>query len=151
VSISTGHQVSEERPNRTLYLQHRENKLGMQQRLDTNSSGVLRSVHAYISGYLSGTTDIEMKRIIAEAGGQVVYVILCAPDPNDEHANSSHGQYGTNPVHPHYHFSVVERFEDTSYIDHQDEKFAVRGPAGVDSRLYRQGKAAAGEKIQHIY
>jgi hypothetical protein len=47
-------------------------KLRMQQGLGSNSGGVLRAVRAYLSGYLSGTTDIEMKRLITEAGGQTV-------------------------------------------------------------------------------
>lgn len=36
---------------------------------------VLRNVRAYIDGFLENTTDIEMKRIITQAGGEV----LCVP------------------------------------------------------------------------
>ncbi|EKM80167.1 hypothetical protein AGABI1DRAFT_73092 [Agaricus bisporus var. burnettii JB137-S8] len=75
VSISTGHQVSEDRPNRILYLQDRKKKLDIQRQSDSSSNGVLRSVRAYISGYLNGTTDVEMRRIIVEAGGQTVMMI----------------------------------------------------------------------------
>jgi hypothetical protein len=31
--------------------------------------GVLSGVRIYIGGYLAGTTDIEMKRIVSSAGG----------------------------------------------------------------------------------
>ncbi|KXN86405.1 DNA repair protein REV1 [Leucoagaricus sp. SymC.cos] len=74
VSISTGHQIGEERQNRRLYLQDRERKLSAQRNPSTNSNGILRSVRVYLSGYSDGTTDIEMKRIITEAGGQAVMV-----------------------------------------------------------------------------
>jgi hypothetical protein len=37
-------------------------------------SSVLSNTRIYINGYLRGTTDIEMKRVIAEAGGQVLFV-----------------------------------------------------------------------------
>ena len=37
-------------------------------------SSVLSNTSIYINGYLRGTTDIEMKRVIAEAGGQVLFV-----------------------------------------------------------------------------
>ena len=68
--------MAEEHFNRRLYLVERERKLqaqDSQHRAAGNSSGVLQSVCVYISGYLSGTTDIEMKRIVKEAGGGIVY------------------------------------------------------------------------------
>jgi len=37
-------------------------------------SSVLSNTSIYINGYLRGTTDIEMKRVITEAGGQVLFV-----------------------------------------------------------------------------
>ena len=37
-------------------------------------SSVLSNTRIYINGYLRGTTDIEMKRVITEAGGQVLFV-----------------------------------------------------------------------------
>lgn len=33
----------------------------------------MRNVRIYINGYLEGTTDIEMKRIVTIAGGQIMY------------------------------------------------------------------------------
>ncbi|KAF9451643.1 hypothetical protein P691DRAFT_796463 [Macrolepiota fuliginosa MF-IS2] len=75
VSISTGHQVNEERINRRLYLEDREKKLGAQPgHHSSDSTGVLRSVRVYLSGYLKDTTELEMKRIISEAGGETVLV-----------------------------------------------------------------------------
>jgi hypothetical protein len=37
-------------------------------------SSILSNTRIYINGYLRGTTDIEMKRVITEAGGQVLFV-----------------------------------------------------------------------------
>ena len=37
---------------------------------------VMQGVRVYINGYLSDTTDIEMKRTVALAGGQVLFVSL---------------------------------------------------------------------------
>ncbi|TFK43403.1 hypothetical protein BDQ12DRAFT_674921 [Crucibulum laeve] len=76
ISTTSGHQVAEDRPNRRLYSNDRERKLLVQRTSVVSSSGKglpLASARVYIGGYLSGTTDIEMKRLIAEAGGHVVY------------------------------------------------------------------------------
>jgi len=72
VSVSTGHQVAEERQNRRLYLQDRQGKLDAQWARNSKSNGIFQSVCVYLSGYLNGTTDIEIKRVIAEGGGQTV-------------------------------------------------------------------------------
>jgi hypothetical protein len=75
VSFATGHQVSDGRKQQGReYGEQRKEKLKVQQ--NSASSGVLGGTRIYIDGYLEGTTDIEMKRIIAEAGGQVLYVLL---------------------------------------------------------------------------
>lgn len=79
-SVATGHQVSEGRGNRRLYLQHREQKLGVQRDASEsaiNEPQVLRNVRVYINGFLNETTDIEMKRIVIAAGGQAL------PTPSD--------------------------------------------------------------------
>lgn len=73
ISTSTGHQVAEDRPDRRLYSIDREKKLILQ-RGSKNSAlerKVLSDVRVYINGYLSCTTDIEMKRLVVEAGGHV--------------------------------------------------------------------------------
>ncbi|KAJ7684031.1 hypothetical protein B0H17DRAFT_1073315 [Mycena rosella] len=73
-STSTGHQVSEGKTNRRLYLEDRARKIKVQ----TNAAAapdepqVLVNVRCYINGFLADTTDLEMKRIIVTAGGKVL-------------------------------------------------------------------------------
>jgi len=76
VSAATGHQRGERRGrgDGKQYFEDRNKKLHLQRNQEQSSSGVLRSVRVYIGGYLSGTTDIEMKRIISLAGGTTLYV-----------------------------------------------------------------------------
>jgi len=53
----------------------RSNKLREQQReRATSDVGILRNTRIYINGYLESTTDLEMKRIVVEAGGEIVQV-----------------------------------------------------------------------------
>lgn len=62
--------------NRTRqYLEERGKKLSIQRHEETRNDEpqVLRNVRAYINGFLSDTTDIEMKRIVTRAGGQILY------------------------------------------------------------------------------
>ena len=40
---------------------------------------VMRGVRVYINGYLRDTTDIEMKRTVTLAGGQVLFVSPTLP------------------------------------------------------------------------
>ncbi|KAG9317444.1 hypothetical protein JVU11DRAFT_1644 [Chiua virens] len=72
VSATTGHQRGEGRTphgvSAKVYFGDRSSKLSLQRR-EKSLQGVLNNVRVYIDGYLSGTTDIEMKRIIAGAGG----------------------------------------------------------------------------------
>lgn len=74
-STATGHQRSDGRGNHKPYLEARSKKLAEQ--LPTRDSapetGVLRGVRVYIDGYLANSTDIEMKRIVKLAGGDVMY------------------------------------------------------------------------------
>lgn len=75
ISVSTGHQVSEGTTNRRKYLEDRAKKLKIQMKDKASTRSdpqVLDNVRVYIDGFLSGTTDIEMKRIISGAGGQNV-------------------------------------------------------------------------------
>lgn len=77
VSATTGHQRGAGRtPHGTsakAYFEDRSRKLSLQRRNET-PEGVLSKVRIYIDGYLSGTTDIEMKRIIAQGSGTTLYV-----------------------------------------------------------------------------
>jgi hypothetical protein len=74
-SPATGHQRSEERYNRSLYLHDRSRKL-KEQLSATNSTAVLGGVSIWIDGYLEDTTDIEMKEVVKAAGGEIKYVHL---------------------------------------------------------------------------
>lgn len=46
----------------------------MQREADKSSSetDILKNTRIYIGGYLESTTDIEMKRLVVQAGGQIV-------------------------------------------------------------------------------
>lgn len=83
VSAASGHQRSDRRGcghNRG-YIDDRSKKLEVQKHDNANDlypvkrdetegkRGVLSGVRVYIGGYLAGTTDIEMKRIVSGAGG----------------------------------------------------------------------------------
>ncbi|KAF9569342.1 hypothetical protein CPC08DRAFT_623490, partial [Agrocybe pediades] len=77
VSCATGHQRSEGRADRSSYMAERTHKLRAQRDdskgSSSNGKDVLKDVYVYIDGYLESTTDIEMKRLVAQAGGQVVF------------------------------------------------------------------------------
>lgn len=71
--MATGHQRSDGRGNQRPYLDARRKKLSDQRPEQESSTGanVLHGVRIYIGGYLDNSTDIEMKRIVALAGGQI--------------------------------------------------------------------------------
>jgi len=87
-SMCTGHQRSEgRRHHEKEYLEDRKKKLGDQQfqnvrstergvieRLGGSQAQILDRVRVYIDGYLDNMTDIEMKRIVASAGGRIMLV-----------------------------------------------------------------------------
>ncbi|TCD70825.1 hypothetical protein EIP91_001515 [Steccherinum ochraceum] len=73
-SAASGHQRSDGRMN-TEHLKARSDKLSDQygrRDAETSIGGVLQNVKVYIDGYLDNTTDIEMKRIVTLAGGNVL-------------------------------------------------------------------------------
>jgi hypothetical protein len=72
VSLATGHQKPEGSSHRRAYAKERNAKLKDQR--DETITSVLSNTRIYINGYLRGTTDIEMKRVITEAGGQILFV-----------------------------------------------------------------------------
>jgi len=76
VSLASGHQRSERRSGVRAhdYLQDRTSKLTEQREDRTPETMILCGVRVYINGYLSDTTDIEMKRIVTQAGGGTVSV-----------------------------------------------------------------------------
>lgn len=67
--MATGHQRSDGRTHQGQYMETRSKKLANQ--LPEKSDKILRNVRVYIDGYLDNTTDIEMKRIVTIAGGEV--------------------------------------------------------------------------------
>ena len=71
VAFATGHQVAEGSRKQRPYMLYRTEKPSIQ-RETTNYAGVLKDTKIYINGYLESITDIELKRIIAQAGGQIV-------------------------------------------------------------------------------
>lgn len=77
VSATTGHQRGERRTphgvSAKAYFEERSRKLS-RQRENATPKSVLNNVRVYIDGYVSGTTEIEMKRIITQAGGTTLYV-----------------------------------------------------------------------------
>ncbi|KAI9001444.1 hypothetical protein BD414DRAFT_474646 [Trametes punicea] len=73
-SAATGHQRGEGRGPNKSYWEARTKKLADQlPEKPTEGQQVLRNVKVYINGYLEDTTDIEMKRIVTLAGGQVLH------------------------------------------------------------------------------
>ncbi|KAH9977893.1 BRCT domain-containing protein [Lactifluus volemus] len=70
VSLTTGHQRPDGRANRQPYMKIRSQKLKDQR--EEMVLGILKNTRIYINGYLRDTTDIEMKRIVTEAGGHVI-------------------------------------------------------------------------------
>ncbi|KAF8161158.1 BRCT domain-containing protein [Crassisporium funariophilum] len=74
VAFATGHQISEERKNQRLYMNERKAKLSVQRESIRSSSEleILKGCRIYINGYLESTTDIELKRLVFQAGGQIV-------------------------------------------------------------------------------
>jgi len=73
-STATGHQVSEGRTDRRLYLEDRARKITAQssEAAEQEQPPILVNVRCYINGFLAGTTDLEMKRLIISAGGKVL-------------------------------------------------------------------------------
>jgi hypothetical protein len=65
--------VAENGGRRREYFEYRNQKLRDQR--EESKSKLLENVRIYINGYLSNTTDIEMKRMITLAGGRVMLVV----------------------------------------------------------------------------
>ena len=73
--MASGHQRSERRGGvRTSYFQDRKKKIVEQNEEPVSKARLLDNVRVYINGYLSDTTDIEFKRIVCLAGGQIMWV-----------------------------------------------------------------------------
>ena len=74
VAFATGHQVAQERIDQRAYMSYREEKLQSQREVNNidESNSIMKGVKIYVNGYLEGTTDIEIKKIVVQCGGQVV-------------------------------------------------------------------------------
>lgn len=70
--MTGGHERSERRGRRPEYLEERKIKLDKQTSERGQDSRVLDGTKVYINGYLNGTTDIEMKRILSLGGATVL-------------------------------------------------------------------------------
>ncbi|KAJ3548470.1 hypothetical protein NMY22_g1255 [Coprinellus aureogranulatus] len=77
LSTSTGHQMTEDTMSRKRYFKERSEALHNQQKPSAPSAaptaGIFRNTRIYINGYLEGTTDIEIKRLVIEGGGKVLF------------------------------------------------------------------------------
>lgn len=75
LSTTTGHQVAEDTMSRRRYFKERTAALHVQQKPSQPSApatGIFRNTRIYINGYLEGTTDIEIKRLVIEGGGKIL-------------------------------------------------------------------------------
>jgi hypothetical protein len=66
---------------------------------------IFRNVRVYINGFLDDTTDIEMKRIIIQYGGQVVCVQV--PLSLDVHLNHRSTKLYSLWVYPYLDFTAA--------------------------------------------
>ncbi|EJU06428.1 hypothetical protein DACRYDRAFT_19592 [Dacryopinax primogenitus] len=72
-SAATGHQRSDGRRSQ-LYFKSRNIKLREQAKERGHENEVFHGCVVYINGYMNGTTDLEVKRIVGLGGGRVRYM-----------------------------------------------------------------------------
>ena len=79
VTFASGHQVAQERIHQAAYITYREDKLQIQHEANNsigdNNNALFKGVKVYINGYLEGTTDIEVKKVVVQCGGQIAWVV----------------------------------------------------------------------------
>lgn len=145
VSFATGHQVSEGRKHQGReYAEQRKEKLKGQQ--NSAPSGVLGGTRIYIDGYLEGTTDIEMKRIIAEAGGQVMYVLLIPsglPSIDPNRPKFSPNQVICFSMHTHPDFSRIEWLKNQCFSYQEVAKYRPRRQTCLGPRQHHAREETA--------
>jgi len=73
-AFASGHQISEGPRKQGSIMATRRSKLREQRERVASDVGILRNTRIYINGYLESTADLEMKRIVVEAGGEIVQV-----------------------------------------------------------------------------
>ena len=137
--MATGHQRSDGRANQKPYLDARKKKLSEQrpepEATSPGANNVLRGVRIYIGGYLDNSTDIEMKRIVKAAGGEVLSVLL----PFFAFLVSP----GVPQVyrlwrHAHSYVPAAERLKDPEDFIWQVEVYSSRRPTGMDHGQHRR-------------
>jgi hypothetical protein len=114
-------------------MSYREDKLQIQREADSSNGDdgnlILKGVKVYINGYLEGTTDTEIKKVIVQCGGRVVCVasklessmvilILCQ-------------QWCRVAVHPHSHIQGFEWIQNPQNLDGQKLQ-SIRCETGMD-------------------
>jgi len=72
-SVATGHQRAEGRRSQD-YFKSRNSKLRDQAKERGQENQVFASCVVYINGYMKGTTDLEVKRVVGLGGGRLRYV-----------------------------------------------------------------------------
>ncbi|KZP00016.1 hypothetical protein CALVIDRAFT_552878 [Calocera viscosa TUFC12733] len=72
-SVATGHQRAEGRRSQ-MYFKSRNTKLRDQAKERGQENDVFRGCVVYVNGYMKGTTDLEVKRIVGLGGGRARYV-----------------------------------------------------------------------------
>ncbi|KAF8517829.1 hypothetical protein JB92DRAFT_2904718 [Gautieria morchelliformis] len=102
-SCATGHQRGDYR-RLSEHSKSRSEKLESQrQEKGRGGKAVLEGIRIYVGGYMAGTTDIEMKRIVTMAGGKVMLTSAGAT-----HILTSQGLSGSK-LHKHLHSSTVNK------------------------------------------
>lgn len=144
-SAATGHQRSEGRGPHKSYLEVRAKKLAEQlPEKPSEGAQVLRNVRIYINGYLENTTDIEMKRVVALAGGQVLCVHLCQL-PADAKITMIQAHSTRCDAHP--DVAAIERREDAEDADEQVEEYRPCCETRVGDGQHRRWHATVREGI----
>ncbi|KZT53289.1 hypothetical protein CALCODRAFT_440282 [Calocera cornea HHB12733] len=72
-SVATGHQRAEGRRSQ-LYFKSRNSKLRDQAQERGKENDVFKGCVVYVNGFMKGTTDLEVKRIVGIGGGRCRYV-----------------------------------------------------------------------------
>jgi hypothetical protein len=154
--MCTGHQRSEGRSHAKEYYEARSKKLNDQQlqnaRRSVSTEGgserpeskVLDRVRIYIDGYLDNMTDIEMKRIVIQAGGRIMFVISIFSLPLESDPRLQEYCSGCD-THP--HLATAKRIEDSQGPYRQVQIQNLCRKASVGRRQHQRRKEAIGKRV----
>ena len=105
---------------------------------------VMEGVRVYINGYLCDTTDIEMKRTVTLAGGQVLFVLLFYLLrlflPN---SISYTTQSNTIKRDAHLNITRPQRFQDPQALDQELKKQSAHRETRMGCRQHQRWKEVA--------